>query len=275
MMFKHYKHKTLKCLYLITLNGKKYVGQTKNTTSRFRRHRKPDSECRYFSNAIQTHGWENAIIEILLVDLTLEEANRLETHYIDTLKTLVPGGYNLKKDGECYEWSEETRKLWEESMESLRNDQEYIRKQKEGVDRINQDPDFNEKRKVGIINFWEDEENMRKEKERRKIMWDSDEYRAKMKISLNTKEVKDKKSKSRKHLWEDPAYRDNTTASIKIAMEKFRKFTDAEFLEANTRLGGKIPLLAEEFDVSITTVKEHRRRLGLSRPPYDKKSVGD
>ena len=72
-------------------------------------------------------------------------------------------------------------------------------------------------------------------------------------------------------LWEDPGYRDNTTASIKIAMEKFRKFTDAEFLEANTRLGGKIPLLAEEFDVSITTVKEHRRRLGLSRPPYDRK----
>jgi len=269
-MFKHYKHKTLKCIYLITLNGKKYVGQTNNTRRRFRQHRKPDSECRYFSNAIQTHGWENVIIEILLADLTLKEANRLETHYIDTLGTLVPGGYNLKKDGECYEWSEETRKLWEESMESLWNDSEYIRKRQEGIDRINQDPDFNEKRKIGTVNFWENEENMRKEKERRKLMWDSVEYRAKMKISLNTEEVKDKKTKATKQLWEDTTYRDNTTSAIKSAMKKFRKFTDAEFLEANVRLGGKIPLLAEEFDVSIATVKEHRRRLDLSRP-YIKK----
>ena len=270
MIFKHYKHKTLKCIYLITLNGKKYIGQTKNTTNRFRRHKKPNSECRYFSNAIQTHGWENATIEILLVDLTLEEANRLETHYIDTFGTLVPGGYNLKKGGECYEWSEETRKLWEESMESLRNDPEYIRKRQEGIDKINRDPNFNEKRTTGISKYWENEENMRKEKERRSLIWKTEDYRAKMKISLNMEEVKDKKSKATKQLWEDPNYRDNTTLAIKIAMEKIRKFTDAEFLEANMRLGGKISLLAQEFDVSISTVKEHRRRLSLSRP-YVKK----
>ncbi|AGE57955.1 hypothetical protein PBCVNW6652_293R [Paramecium bursaria Chlorella virus NW665.2] len=47
---------------------------------------------------------------------------------------------------------------------------------------------------------------------------------------------------------------------------KLRKFTDEEFLEANTRLNGKIPLLAAEFDVSSCTIKEHRKRLGLSRP---------
>lgn len=269
-MFEHYKHKTLKCLYLITLNGKKYVGQTNNTRRRFTKHRKRDSECRYFSNAIHTYGWENTQVKLLLVDLTKEEANRLETHYISILRTLAPDGYNLKKDGDCHEWSEETKKLWEESMESVRNDPEYIRKRQEGIDRINKDPDFNEKRKVGTVNFWENEENMRKEKERRKLMWDSVEYRAKMKISLNTEEVKDKKTKATKQLWEDTTYRDNTTANIKIAMEKFRKFTDADFLEANVRLGGKIPLLAEEFDVSIATVKEHRRRLDLSRP-YIKK----
>lgn len=271
MMFQHYKHKTLKCLYLVTLNDKKYVGQTKNTTSRFRRHRKPDSECRYFSNAIQAYGWENAEIEILLVDLTPKEANRLETHYIDILGTLAPGGYNLKKDGDCHEWSEETRKLWEESMESLWNDPEYIRKRQEGIDRVNQDANFNEKRKVGTTIFWENEENMRKESERRKSLWDNDEYRAKMKISLNTDEVKDKKSKAATQLWQDPDYRDNTSSSIRLAMEKFRKFTDGDFLEANVRLGGEIPLLAQKFDVSIATIKEHRRRLGLSRP-YVKKN---
>lgn len=96
-----------------------------------------------------------------------------------------------------------------------------------------------------------------------------------MEMSMNTDEVKDKRSKATTKLWEDPNYRDNTTSAIKSAMEVFRKFTDAGFLEANTRLGGKIPLLAQEFDVSITTVKEHRRRLGLSRPPYDKKSLRD
>ena len=269
-MFKHYKHKTLKCLYLITLNGKKYVGQTNNTRRRFTKHKKTDSVCRYIRNAIQLHGWKNVKIEILLIDLTKKEANRLETHYIDTLGTLSPGGYNLTRGGDNNEWSEETRKLWEESMELLRNDPEYIRKRQEGIDRINQDPDFNEKRKVGTNNFWEDDGNMRKEKERRRLLWETDEYRAKMKISLNTEEVKDKKSKATKQLWEDPIYRDNTTSAIKLSMEKFRKFTDIEFLEANTRLDGKIPLLAEEFNVSIATVKEHRRRLDLSRP-YVKK----
>lgn len=268
-MFEHYKHKTLKCLYLITLNGKKYVGQTNDTRRRFTKHKKSDSVCRYIRNAIQLYGWKNAKVEILLVDLTLEEANRLETHYINTLGSLVPGGYNLKKDGECNEWSEETRKLWENSMESLRNDPEYIRKRQEGIDRINQDQDYNEKRKVGIDNFWENEENMRKESERRRLIWENEDYRTKMKISLNTEEVKDKKSKATKKLWEDPAYRDNTTSAIKSGMEKFRKFTDAEFLEANTRLGGKIPLLAKEFDVSISTVKEHRKRLGLSGKCYN------
>ncbi len=271
MMFDHFKHKTLKCIYLITLNGKKYVGQTKNTTNRFRRHRKPDSECRYFSNAIQLYGWENANIEILLVDLTPKEANRLETHYIDTLGTLAPDGYNLKKDGDCHEWSEETKKLWEDSMESLRNDPEYIRKRQDGIDRMNQDPSFNEKRKVGTSKYWENEGNMLKESERRKLVWEDEEYRTKMKISLNTEEVKDKKSKATKRCWEDPKYRTNTSSAIKSAMETFRKFTDTDFLEANVRLGGKIPLLAQEFDVSIATIKEHRKRLGLSRP-YVKKN---
>ena len=271
MMFEHYKHKTLKCIYLITLNGKKYVGQTNNTRRRFCRHRKPDSECRYFSNAIQTHGWENATIEILLVDLTLKEANRLETHYIDTVETLMPDGYNLTRGGDNREWCDEAREAQREMVNKLYEDAEYKGKQKEGVDRVNQDPGFNEKRKVGITNFWGNEENMNNESERRKLLWETEDYRAKMKISLNTEEVKDKKSKSRKQLWEDPTYRDNTTSAIKLSMEKFRKFTDAEFLEANTRLGGKIPLLAEDLNVTITTVKEHRKRLGLSRP-YVKKN---
>jgi len=269
-MFEHYKHKTLKCIYLITLNGKKYVGQTKNTISRFRRHRKPDSVCRYISNAIQLYGWDNAKVEILLADLSFEEANRLETHYIDTLGTLAPGGYNLKKGGDCHEWSEDTKKLWEDSMESLRNDPEYTRKRQEGIDRINKDPGFNEKRAVGTSKYWENEENMLKESERRKSVWDSEEYRAKMKISLNTEEVKDKRSKATTKLWEDPGYRYKTTSAIKSGMEKLRKFTDAEFLEANTHLGGKIPLLAKEFDVSISTVKEHRKRLGLSGKCFNK-----
>jgi hypothetical protein len=187
------------------------------------------------------------------------------------METLMPDGYNLTRGGDNCEWCEETRKLWEESMDLLRNDPEYIRKRQEGIDRINQDQDFNEKRATGTAEYWENEENMNNESERRKLLWETEEYRAKMKISLNTEEVKDKKSKSRKQLWEDPNYRDDTIVSIKSAMKKFRKFTDSEFLEANTRLDGKIPLLAEEFDVSITTVKEHRRRLGLSRPPYDRK----
>jgi hypothetical protein len=211
------------------------------------------------------YGWENAMVDILLVDLTKEEANRLETHYIDTLETLAPNGYNLNKGGDCHEWSEETKKVWEESMKSVWNDPEYIRKRQEGIDRVNKDPKYNEKRSSGTSKYWENEENMRDESERRKLIWEDDKYRAKMKISLNTDEVKNKKSKAIKKCWEDLNYRDKTTSAIKSAMEIFRKFTDEEFLEANQRLNGKIPMLAIEFGASITTIKDHRKRLGLTR----------
>ena len=67
-------------------------------------------------------------------------------------------------------------------------------------------------------------------------------------------------------LWQDAKYVEKVKEKQTEAMLKLRKFTDEEFIEANTRLNGKIPLLASEFDVSICTVKDHRKRLGLSRP---------
>lgn len=138
------------------------------------------------------------------MDLTSQEANRLETHYIDTLRTLAPGGYNLKRGGDSNEWSEDSKKSLSNTM----------------------------------IIKWEDYE------------------------------FRESQTQSLRAVWEDPNKKE---AHIARAKKTFRKFTDSDFLEANVRLGGKIPLLAEEFDVTISTVKEHRKRLGLSRP-YVKKN---
>jgi hypothetical protein len=64
-------------------------------------------------------------VKILLVDLTLKEANRLETHYIDTLGTLAPDGYNLKKGGDNNEWCDEAKEAQSERMKIVCDTPEF------------------------------------------------------------------------------------------------------------------------------------------------------
>ena len=63
-------------------NGKLYVGQTNNYENRMYQHQKEGSKCPAIRNAIQKHGWENIKHFILMEDLSLEEANYWEEHYI-------------------------------------------------------------------------------------------------------------------------------------------------------------------------------------------------
>jgi group I intron endonuclease len=260
-------------IYTLTCQGKTYVGQSCCTKNRFKKHRsKRSAECRYIHAVIQKYGWSSVTVSIIETELTKKEADDAEDYYIYTFDTLAPNGYNLTTGGSSTVMSDETRKCWEEAMERLRNDQDYIDKHLEGIRKVNEDPEYIEKRKEGTDKYWEDEENRAKESERRKLIWEDGEYRAKMKISLNTPEVIQKKSDATKTLWQDAKYVEKVTEKHSEAMLKLRKFTDEEFLQANTRLNGKIPLLAKEFDVSISTIKEHRKRLKLCRQYRTKSS---
>jgi group I intron endonuclease len=254
-MFEHYKHKTLKCIYLITLNDKKYVGQTHDTYTRFSGHRTPTSGCRYLSNAIQLYGWDNAKVEILLVDLLIEEANRLETHYIDTLGTLAPDGYNLKKGGDSHEWSEESKKTLS----------------------------------IALKFAWEDEERKEALRERMKAQWEIPG--AKEAQGMRTKEMWEKEGRKEaqanvmKELWETSEMREahargqqtryssqENREKHREAMSHLRRFTDEEFIRANNNFNGSVKKLMSMFDVGKTAVNEHKQRLGLTRH-YHRKVV--
>lgn len=89
-------------------SGKSYIGQTNDPARRKRLHRNVDG-CRALYRAIQKYGWDNMSYEVLETGLTLEDANRLEAHYIKLHDTMSPNGYNLTSGGENFFLSEETR----------------------------------------------------------------------------------------------------------------------------------------------------------------------
>lgn len=87
-------------LYCITnlINGKQYIGITNNYKKRWSNHKSKSSKG-LTSLAIQKYGVENFKFEILLRDLTVEEANEKEIEYIQNYNTLTPNGYNISIGG--------------------------------------------------------------------------------------------------------------------------------------------------------------------------------
>ena len=108
------------CVYMHTnkINGKKYVGQTCNSTTNRWHRGKGYKKCTYFWNAIQKYGWDNFEHEIIASNLTKEEADNFEKLLIRKLDlTNKEKGYNLRSGGSHGEHSEETKqKLREASL---------------------------------------------------------------------------------------------------------------------------------------------------------------
>ena len=259
----------LYCLYLITLNGKKYVGQTNDTYRRFSKHVKTYSGCRYIRNAIQTHGWENAAIEVLLADLTLEEANRLETHYIDTLGTLVPDGYNLTRGGDNREWCEEAREAQSERMKIVCDTPEFRETKSELMKKLWEDPDFIEANIQRLGDLWT-KEAREAHSEKMKIIWGDPEF-------------KEAQGDRRKQRWEIPEFREAHARGQQERYEKeeerekarkshayMRKFTDEELIEMNDEFKGSVGKLSAYFGVSQCVISRHKTRLKLTGKRYNK-----
>ena len=278
MEFEHYDGRKkgqdgrhLYCIYKITINGKKYIGQTNYTIVRFSKHRTIPG-CAYIYNAIQTYGWENAKVEILLVDLTLEEANRLETHYIENLGTLVPGGYNLKRGGDNNEWSEEARKALSETMKIKWGKSPMLREvQSMVMKKLRESNDFQEATRKSLDKFWSDE-TREAQSEKMKKQWDDQEYR---------KKRSEEQSKHMKERWGDEQYHSKLSISQRNRYEKeeerekarqshghMRKFTDEELIIKDEELKGSVAKLSEYFDVSKCVISRHKKRLELTGKCY-------
>jgi group I intron endonuclease len=92
-------------IYKVTnkIDGKIYIGQTtQSITERWWQHchRSPSQPHRsYIYNAIQKDGVENFTIECIATVDNIDALNALEIHYIKTLDTLAPKGYNLHPGG--------------------------------------------------------------------------------------------------------------------------------------------------------------------------------
>jgi len=90
-------------IHINKINNKKYIGITSRKKSSYRWGAKGDrySTSPHFYNAIKKYGWENFNHEIILINLTQEEAIRLEKEYIKKYNSNNKlYGYNLTTGGE-------------------------------------------------------------------------------------------------------------------------------------------------------------------------------
>ena len=105
-MYKIYKYTNL-------INGKIYIGQTKNTLEYRAQGGRNNKDCTRFYNAILKYGWNNFEPTILKDNIeTVEDANYFEDYYICLFDSINPNiGYNLNRGGNNKNTSEETKQL--------------------------------------------------------------------------------------------------------------------------------------------------------------------
>lgn len=104
------------------MNGKRYVGITRQSVQDRWRSGKGYSRCTYFYRAIKKYGWEGFDHEIFASCLTEEEAQHMEQLLIKELQTQDPEfGYNIADGGSVTRISEEGRKKLSEKMIGEKN----------------------------------------------------------------------------------------------------------------------------------------------------------
>lgn len=91
--------KVTKDIYKITnrINGKIYIGQSKNPKERFQSHCSPSSNKSPVDCAINKYGRENFDFEIIEKDII--DYNEKEKYWIAAYNSLVPNGYNISEGG--------------------------------------------------------------------------------------------------------------------------------------------------------------------------------
>ena len=100
-------------VYVITcaLNGKQYVGQTtRGTMARWAQHKACVVKPKYpLHRSLMAYGVDNFSLAVVDTATTQEELDAKEIHWIATLMTLSPNGYNLTTGGEGGKRTQETK----------------------------------------------------------------------------------------------------------------------------------------------------------------------
>lgn len=150
------------------INGKRYIGITNNKTKRWYGKGKHYDGCPYFFAAIQKYGWDNFEHNVLIYDLTREEASRLEKHFIKTLKTCDKAfGYNLAEGGVNAptmlgkHHSKETKRKMSEAQRGKKQTEEQKRRHSEYMTGLIVGKRNHKSRAVKCINTGEVFESMR------------------------------------------------------------------------------------------------------------------
>lgn len=105
-------------------NGKMYIGMTiqKDLNRRWQYGSGYRTQTRFY-RAIKKYGWENLKHEIVMTNLSKEDAEKLEIAMIKEYKTTDPKyGYNIENGGNCSgTHSEETKRKISEAQKGCKN----------------------------------------------------------------------------------------------------------------------------------------------------------
>lgn len=113
--------KRIGSIYKLTnlVTGKSYIGKTQRTVEeRWKEHCK-QSGCRRLSRSIKVHGKENFKVEEIYVAFDIQSLNDMEIHFISTINTISPNGYNLTIGGEGAVFCDESRKLLSDKLKGI------------------------------------------------------------------------------------------------------------------------------------------------------------
>lgn len=252
----HYLEDQLKIIYAIEINDKLYIGQTKNTRTRFSAHASSISGCSYLRNALNTYGIENAIIRVLETDLSFDDANMMEAFYIELFETLAPNGYNLTMGGDA--------PLWSPQMLEVFRTPEMRQHRKELSTAMWQDPTHRLKFQI----IWESEDWKERRSIATKNSWKNEDYRSKQMETRATEEFRRGQSEDTKKQWEDPKMRqDKTEAVIRSRYypsyignnNLHRGFIMGNFIDLYNKHNGVRKNIIAENKMSLTDYKRKRK----------------
>jgi len=97
-----------------TTNGKSYIGQTTNSleyrlSAHMREARTGKRSKSAFHSALLKYGLDSFETEVIATCETIDQLNERERHWIATLNTISPNGYNIEEGGKHFLMSEQTR----------------------------------------------------------------------------------------------------------------------------------------------------------------------
>ena len=164
------------CVYVHTnmINGKKYVGITCDTKRRWNNGWGYQRNPRFWS-AIKHYGWNNFKHEILVENLSFEEATQLEQEYIVALDS-KNHGYNMTDGGEGFKGgklSEESKQKLSEKAKGRKLSEEAKKKLsiiRRGKSSVRKGTKLTNKQKQnisdGLTKYFSNKENRKKRQER-------------------------------------------------------------------------------------------------------------